>query len=114
MLLHFSPRPQIPRTLFSITSALFCTLAHQEYCSSRFFSFACALFVKNRGVWGYSSQIGTLLRLHLRVRHLFPRYRLQFAADDVRGKARAEEAAVDGSHFLFVDFAAVRPQLALD
>src|SRR6267378_6807218 len=47
-------------------------------------------------------------------RHFFSRYCLQFATDDVGGEAGAEEAAVDGSHSLFVDFAAMGTELALD
>jgi hypothetical protein len=38
----------------------------------------------------------------------------EFAADDVGGEAGAEKAAVDGGHFLFVDFAAVGAEFAFD
>ena len=40
--------------------------------------------------------------------------RAEFAADNVGGEAGAEEAAVDGGHFLFIDFAAVGTELAFD
>jgi hypothetical protein len=52
--------------------------------------------------------------LDLYVRHFFSRQRLQFSPHHVRGKSGAQEAPVDGSHFLFVDFAAVGAEFAFD
>src|SRR5713226_1828569 len=63
--------------------------------------------------------IGTLFGFHLCVRHVFSGHSLQFPTHDVGGESGAEEAAIDGSHFPFVDLfacigAAEGAELALD
>src|SRR4029077_7746757 len=124
------------RSLFSITSAflpllkralLLCfhllanSFALREI-TSRLFSSASELFAKNHPGWGYpltfslSFHLGTggLLHLCFHVWNFFFYYRLQFAPYHVGGKSCAQQAAVGGSHLLFINFAAIRPQLAFD
>src|SRR6266404_361496 len=54
---------------------------------------------------------GTLLHLHFGIRHLFSRHRFQFPTHYVRGKPRPQQAPIQGSQLLFVDFAAEGTQL---
>src|SRR5258708_35509350 len=60
-----------------------------------------------------------LLRIALCVGHVFAGNGFEFAADDVGGETRAEEAAVEGSELSIIDLlycigAAIGAQLAFD
>jgi len=55
---------------------------------------------------------GTLFWVN--VGNVFFYYGFQFAADDVGGKSSAQQASINGGHFLFVDFATVGAEFAFD
>src|ERR1051325_1389493 len=55
-----------------------------------------------------------LFEFCLNIGNVFAKSGFEFAADDVGGEAGAEEAAVEGGEFLFIEFAAEGAQFAVD
>src|SRR6266404_848988 len=115
-----------------LPSSNFPTYLQPSFAFNRFhtfsFSVSCNSFISPPAVAGHSyvgcrvdtnsspfgsprAPRGTLLHLHFGIRHLFSRHRFQFPTHYVRGKPRPQQAPIQGSQLLFVDFAAEGTQL---
>src|SRR6266404_2185005 len=118
-----------------LPSSNFPTYLQPSFAFNRFhtfsFSVSCNSFISPPAVAGHSyvgcrvdtnsspfgsprAPRGTLLHLHFGIRHLFSRHRFQFPTHYVRGKPRPQQAPIQGSQLLFVEFPAEGAQLPFD